>query len=81
MPREDVEFKTSDGVTLRGWLYKPASTSTKSPCLILHHGFSALKEMDLNTFAEYFTTRRNPATTSTNLTSYATNISIQTSHS
>lgn len=55
MAREDIEFKTSDGVTLRGWLYKPSDTSSKSPCLVMHHGFSALKEMDLDTFAEYFT--------------------------
>jgi cephalosporin-C deacetylase-like acetyl esterase len=57
MAREDVEFKTADGVTLRGWLYKPESGSTKGPCLVMHHGFSALKEMDLDTFAEYFTKR------------------------
>lgn len=57
MPREDVEFKTSDNVTLRGWFYKPdqASGGKALPCLVMAHGFSALKEMDLNTFAEYFT--------------------------
>lgn len=58
MPREDIEFQTHDHVTLRGWLYKPvSSTSNRLPCLILSHGFSALKEMDLNTFAEYFTSK------------------------
>jgi cephalosporin-C deacetylase-like acetyl esterase len=56
MPQTDINFKTSDGVTLRGWFYSPASTSTrKLPCLVMSHGFSALKEMDLNTFADYFT--------------------------
>ncbi|KAF7563931.1 hypothetical protein G7046_g208 [Stylonectria norvegica] len=58
MPRSDVEFKTSDGVTLRGWLYRPASSpiDARLPCIVLVHGFSALKEMDLNTFADRFTT-------------------------
>lgn len=56
MPRRDVEFNTSDQVTLRGWLYTPDSSSTDPlPCLVMSHGFSALKEMDLDTFAEYFT--------------------------
>ncbi|TKA61308.1 hypothetical protein B0A49_11875, partial [Cryomyces minteri] len=51
MPREDIEFQTSDHVTLRGWFYKPSESSDKLPCLVMSHGFSALKEMDLNTFA------------------------------
>lgn len=55
MTREDIEFKTYDGITLRGWFYKPDEPpQSKLPCLIMAHGFSALKEMDLNTFAEYF---------------------------
>jgi cephalosporin-C deacetylase-like acetyl esterase len=54
MPRENVSFQTSDKVTLRGWFYTPTSASSKLPCLVMSHGFSALKEMDLNTFAEYF---------------------------
>ncbi|TKA65820.1 hypothetical protein B0A49_06245 [Cryomyces minteri] len=57
MPREDIEFQTSDHVTLRGWFYKPSDSSDKLPCLVMSHGFSALKEMDLNTFAEYFTSK------------------------
>jgi cephalosporin-C deacetylase-like acetyl esterase len=56
--RTDIEFKTSDNVTLRGWFYAPStSTPSSSACLVMHHGFSALKEMDLNTFAEYFTSK------------------------
>lgn len=55
--RTDISFRTTDNVTLRGWFYASPSSSSKSPCLILHHGFSALKEMDLNTFAEYFTSK------------------------
>jgi len=55
MPRRDIEFKTSDQVTLRGWLYTPtASGEDKLPCLIMAHGFSAIKEMDLDLFAEHF---------------------------
>lgn len=58
MPRSDVEFKTSDGVILRGWLYTPAAkVENPLPCLVMSHGFSALKEMDLDTFAERFTSQ------------------------
>jgi cephalosporin-C deacetylase-like acetyl esterase len=55
MPRENIEFKTADSVTLRGWFYKPTTAGhlRKLPCLILSHGFSALKEMDLDVFAEH----------------------------
>src|SRR6476661_3536262 len=62
MPREDIEFKTHDNVTLRGWFYTPpssdssSSTNKKLPCLVMSHGFSALKEMDLDAFALHFTT-------------------------
>lgn len=55
MAREDIEFKTCDHVILRGWFYKPAIDQEKLPCLVMSHGFSALKEMDLDAFAEYFT--------------------------
>lgn len=57
MPRADVDFQTTDGVTLRGWFYRPSSTAsaTKLPCVVMSHGFSALKEMDLDTFADRFT--------------------------
>jgi cephalosporin-C deacetylase-like acetyl esterase len=55
MPRENISFKTSDGVLLRGWFYTPQDkSSSKLPCVVLAHGFSALKEMDLDAFAEYF---------------------------
>lgn len=58
MPQSNIEFKTCDGVTLRGWFYTPSSTQQdKLPCLVMSHGFSALKEMDLNTFADYFTSK------------------------
>lgn len=56
MSHENISFQTSDNVTLRGWFYKPTEAKYPLPCLVMAHGFSALKEMDLNTFAEYFTT-------------------------
>lgn len=57
MGREDVEFKTSDRVTLRGWFYTSDSVSGKAPCIVMSHGFSALKEMDLDTFADHFVSK------------------------
>lgn len=57
MPREDISFQTYDNVTLRGWFYKPEGASGALPCLVMAHGFSALKEMDLDTFAEYFVSK------------------------
>jgi len=56
MPQEDISFQTSDNVTLRGWFITPTTASSKPlPCLVMSHGFSALKEMDLDAFANYFT--------------------------
>ncbi len=57
MPRKDVSFKTSDGLTLKGWFFTPESSSSKLPCLVMAHGWSALKEMDLDAFAEHFTSK------------------------
>lgn len=56
MPRENVAFQTADKATLRGWFYRPVSSeaATQLPCLVLSHGFSALKEMELDQFADYF---------------------------
>ena len=52
--RNDIEFKTEDGVTLRGWHYTPDGSKGKVPTIILAHGFSAVKEMYLDRFAEVF---------------------------
>jgi fermentation-respiration switch protein FrsA (DUF1100 family) len=41
--RRDVEF-LSGGVTLRGWLYRPADTSRPSPLVVMTHGFSGVRE-------------------------------------
>ena len=55
MPRKDIEFQTVDRVTLRGWLFTPSSYSGKLPCLVMAHGWSCIKEMELDRVAEYFT--------------------------
>ena len=52
--RKDIEFKTEDGVTLRGWHYLPVGRSGALPTIIMAHGFSAVKEMYLDRFAEAF---------------------------
>lgn len=55
MTREDISFKTSDGVLLRGWFYKSnTSNSASLPCLVMSHGLSAVKEMSLGNYASYF---------------------------
>jgi fermentation-respiration switch protein FrsA (DUF1100 family) len=52
--RQDIEFKTEDGITLRGWHYLPDNRSGKVPTIVMAHGFSAVKEMYLDRFAEAF---------------------------
>jgi cephalosporin-C deacetylase-like acetyl esterase len=57
MPRENIQFKTRDGVTLRGWFYSPETAALNSvplPCVVMSHGFSAVKEMGLDLFASHF---------------------------
>src|SRR5690242_1598985 len=51
--RQDVEFEAG-GVTLRGWLYTPDDASGPVPTVVMSHGFSAVKEMYLDRFAEAF---------------------------
>ena len=53
MPRQDVEFN-AEGVTLRGWLYVPDGAAGPVPTIVMAHGFSAVKEMYLDAFAEAF---------------------------
>jgi fermentation-respiration switch protein FrsA (DUF1100 family) len=53
MMREDVEFQ-AEGVTLRGWLYSPDGADGPAPTVVMAHGFSAVKEMYLDRFAEAF---------------------------
>jgi hypothetical protein len=52
--RTDVEFKTEDGVVLRGWHYRPDGGGGPWPTVVMAHGFSAVKEMYLDRFAEVF---------------------------
>jgi fermentation-respiration switch protein FrsA (DUF1100 family) len=52
MNRTDVEFN-AEGTTLRGWLYRPAGDGPV-PGVVMAHGFSAVKEMYLDSFAEVF---------------------------
>ena len=56
MPQKDISFQTTDSTTLRGWFITPTNTNgSKLPCLVMSHGWSALKEMDLDAFADHFT--------------------------
>ena len=51
--RIDVQFD-ADGTTLRGWLYMPDRGARPFPIVVMAHGFSALKEMGLDQYAEVF---------------------------
>jgi fermentation-respiration switch protein FrsA (DUF1100 family) len=51
--RRDVEFD-AEGVTLRGWHYLPPKSKKQVPTIVMAHGFSAVKEMYLDKFAEAF---------------------------
>ena len=51
--RRDIDFK-ADGVTLRGWMYKPNKGSKPFPTIIMAHGFSGVKEMGLDQYADVF---------------------------
>jgi uncharacterized protein len=51
--RQNVEFD-AEGVTLRGWLYVPDGAGAPAPTVVMAHGFSAVKEMYLDRFAEVF---------------------------
>ena len=49
-----VQFATEDGITLRGWLYRPDEGGGPYPVIVMAHGFSATREMHLEEFAEVF---------------------------
>jgi uncharacterized protein len=51
--RQNIEFD-AEGVTLRGWLYLPDGATGPVPTIVMAHGFSAVKEMYLDSFAEAF---------------------------
>jgi hypothetical protein len=48
-----VEFD-AEGTILRGWLYQPEGAGDRVPGVVMAHGFSAVKEMYLDKFAEVF---------------------------
>ncbi len=54
--RDDVAFPAHDGTTLRGWLYRPEGRvpASGSPGVVMSQGFSAVKEMVLDHYAELF---------------------------
>jgi hypothetical protein len=52
--RQDIEFTTSDSTVLRGWLYMPGETTRTVPGIVMTHGFSAVKEMQLDQYAVQF---------------------------
>ena len=51
--RRDIEFN-ADGTTLRGWFYMPANAKGPVPTIVMAHGWSAVKEMWLDKYAEEF---------------------------
>src|ERR1700757_2443111 len=53
MARRDIEFD-AEGVTLRGWFYPAERADSPGPAVVMAHGFSAVKEMYLDSFAEAF---------------------------
>ncbi len=52
--RTDVELPGHGAVTLRGWLYMPDGQAGPAPAIVMAHGFSAVKEMRLDRFADAF---------------------------
>jgi uncharacterized protein len=53
MTRRDVEFD-AEGCILRGWFHPAASPQGSAPTIVMAHGFSAVKEMYLDRYAETF---------------------------
>lgn len=53
--RRDVTF-LSQGLTCAGWLYVPDDPppGERRPAIVMAHGFTGVKEMDLARFAEHF---------------------------
>ena len=51
--RHDIEIN-AEGTILRGWLYPSAGKNGRAPAIVMAHGFSAVKEMYLDRFAEVF---------------------------
>lgn len=53
MERTDADF-TSGGERCAAWLYRPSGTAEPVPCIVMAHGFSAVRDQRLPAFAERF---------------------------
>jgi dienelactone hydrolase len=53
MTRSDVEF-LSRNTRCAAWLYRPAGATGLVPCIVMAHGFSAVREQRFDAFAERF---------------------------
>ena len=53
MAARDIEFN-AEGVTLRGWFHPAEGAPGAAPTIVMAHGYSAVKEMYLDRYAEYF---------------------------
>jgi dipeptidyl aminopeptidase/acylaminoacyl peptidase len=53
--RQDITFM-SQGLRCSGWLYEPDNLAPdeKVSAIVMTHGYSAVKEMGLSTYAEEF---------------------------
>jgi uncharacterized protein len=45
--RRGIEFE-AEGTRLRGWLFLPEASAGRVPCVVMAHGFTAVKEMYLD---------------------------------
>jgi len=54
MTRSDIEFLSSN-VRCAAWYYRPVCTSSSLPCVVMAHGFSAVRDQRLDAYAERFT--------------------------
>lgn len=50
--REDFQFE-SQGTRCAAWFYRPG-TAGKLPCVVMAHGFSAVREQRLDAYADHF---------------------------
>jgi hypothetical protein len=48
--RQDIEFD-AEGVTLRGWLYRPTAAAAAAPVVVMAHGYNCIKELYLDRYA------------------------------
>jgi hypothetical protein len=51
--RRDIEFD-AEGTLLRGWFYPAVGVHSTAPVIVMAHGLSAVKEMYLDDYADYF---------------------------